>query len=169
MPERLATALLGKLRLIWLAMCGSVIIFGVVLSIVEPRSGGDVELVPFVLLAAAIGVTVAVFVVRRIFFGPSLGLFLVREPHDPEPLSSDDAQRALIQQLARFQTGFLVALALSESVALFGFISSFLSNDLGWYLVHATFALLLMVVQFPRRPGLLGGLSPAVRRMIEEA
>lgn len=169
MLRRRTAAMVNQLRMVWLGLCSSIIVFGVVLVVLEREPSPDSELLPLVFAGVAVGVAVAVFVVRRVFFGPSLGLLPVRDPPSSDRLSLDEAKRALSAHLQRGQVGSIIGFALSEAVALFGFVSSFLTGEIAWFLGHAVFALLLMLVQFPRIGGILGGFDPEARRLLDEA
>ncbi|TVQ89226.1 MAG: hypothetical protein EA397_15745 [Deltaproteobacteria bacterium] len=164
MPSRIAR-LLKPQRVVWLAMTSSVLVLGVVLHVVLSGQGPDavprdlpliILILPFLMTPVLL---VAIGVVRRTYIGPGLGLWTVREDLLPPLQGSDDPLKAARSAIARANTGFLLSIALTEAIALFGFISSFISRDPSRFYPAAAIALVLMAVQFPRPIGLLARLG----------
>ena len=139
-----AEARLRVMRILWVAFLASVGLYALVAYLANPLS--DVERariqgdpapagVPTVLVALfALGVAlvVASFVLKQAF-----------------------AKRAAARQLPdAFQTGFILALALCESAALFGLVGLFVTGNRYAYALLA-FGALGIALHFPRREQLL--------------
>ena len=154
------------LRLMWAAFLGTLPIYGVAVVLAAPAGGGD-PMLPFLLAAVALVEVTMLGVLRFIQLGPGLGLF-AREDLRAEATGDDAAWAALSVAETRFQTGTIVAFALTEAIAILGFVSSFLSGQVAWYVGHAALAGLLLLAQLPTRSGLLGVVPPGPRKRLRD-
>ena len=115
--------------------------------------------------AAALAAAVAAFVVRTVIATPAR--LAVREAPSGDipsliPPEGED-ERRLAASVGRWQTAFIVALALSESVAITGFVLSFLSRDLTYVLIGAGVAVALDIVFLRPDPTIYEKLVQQVR------
>lgn len=151
-------ARLLTLRVVWGAICASVGVLGATLFVVTVPPVGE-TLLPLLLAAQIPVVALGIGVVRVQQLGPRLGLW----PADvlrAEAAPREEALRAAAAALPRYFSGTVVGLALAESVAVLGFVSSYLTGDLAWFSLHAACAGALLAVQVPRFGGLLALLEP---------
>ena len=159
---------LGKTRVVWAALCGAVVLFGVVLAIVPPFDEPSAELVPFVLLSG-IALAPVAFVARRAILGPTLGLWSPPEAPGAEPLVGEALDAAVREASDRYRRGTIIGCALGEVIAMHGLMASLLSANPSWYLGMLAVAAPVMLVQMPRAAGLIGVAAPGAREAMRAA
>lgn len=155
-------AKIRTLTIITLAMMTSGFLYTGVLFFIatEPQ---EVEVtVNLVMIAAAFAVMGAVLPVRRVLMG-GFALLPESKPSTTDPLPPDETRKALLAATARYTTGTIVSMAMSESVILFGFVMAFLAQEPFRIVPFLLAGELLMVAMFPRRSILETLLSPAAR------
>ena len=151
-PSESIAASLMTLRMLWGSFLVSLCVFGVVLFVATPGSDAD-PMMLYALSGVALMEVPMVFGIRFMQMGPSMGLLT---PNDlRENGVSEDVEEALLTARVKYQTGSLLGFAVSESVALMGFVCSFLSAQPLWYAVWASVAVVLLIIQFPRTEGIL--------------
>ncbi|MEO1233328.1 MAG: hypothetical protein AAFZ18_30960 [Myxococcota bacterium] len=140
------------------ALAGAPIMFlTVAWVLVEPAPGllvpttGPEPIPPFQVIAMSIiaaGAGILAFLIRAVIATPQR-LTAQEVPtgtiQSLVPPESDD-ERRLAVSVGRWQTAFIVALALSESMAIMGFLLSFLARDLTYVLIGAGVAVALDIV-----------------------
>ncbi|MEM9073042.1 MAG: hypothetical protein AAGE52_31345 [Myxococcota bacterium] len=161
--------------IIWAALLGSLPIYGVVAFTAAPPSGeGNLSPFFFALLAAAMGSTVMSFVLPAVMRRRSLkeANFEVEEVEDrtKEVMFRDMPPR--IRQLANVEdvqrrviplwwTPFILELALSESVAIYGLVLAFVGFPAPLWIPFSILAAILMLMRMP--------LEGRIRRAVERA
>lgn len=120
-------------------MLASVAVYVVIAYLVAPTAAGD-PLDPELLrtLAIVLGVVSAATLITAEV------LFRAR-------LRGARAATAVSERLAGYRVAMIIAFALRESVAIYGLVLSFLSNDPVWAIGFAAVAALAMVAGWPRR------------------
>lgn len=145
--DSVVTCVSRTVRLVWIAMGVAILSLGFVLMIARGRL--EVEQVPLVipvLYAAAITVALASILLRR-FMEAKASVAPPRVAQNTDvPPSSEEERRFAAGAMASSQIS-IVTFAMSESVALFGFVLSFLSGEMTHYaaLTALSFVLLLFV------------------------
>ena len=152
-------------RIITGAIMMSVLIYGVVLMSIsqewtEPPD--DQGILPTALTAISIGMLPMIAVLRKVSLG-SLALIAPPVARSTEEVSEAALDAALSKATGRYTTGTIIGLALSESIAIYGFMIAFLTHELAAYVPNALIALTMMAVQFPREAGLLNLLGEPER------
>ncbi len=158
----LIAAQLGKLRILFGAFAASVLVFAVVVNVAKGPVDGSDPVLPLVLGVAALGEVVMLFVMRHMM----MGTVALRMPEDRRVGQTVDGEAlgaAVRKASGRYFTGSIVGFAISESVALLGFVAAFVGGEPIAYLPYAGAALLLLAVQFPTTGGLLSILTPEER------
>jgi len=134
-------------RMLWIAMMNSVVIYGVVAAFVSLPPRGEVVATLWPILAGVAAIVAAV----------SMAL---RRRALVEPIRAGTLDPTTPAGLARAQTPFIVNLALSESVGIFGLVLSMLSGDWTWVAAFGACSLALLWLHRPTSPDLappLGG------------
>lgn len=158
-------ASLTTLRMLWGSFLVSLCIFGVVLSVV-PLDGDAQPTLLYALSGAALFEVPMVFGLRFLLMGPSMGLLT---PNDlRENRIADDASEALLTARQKYQTGSLIGFAMSESIAIMGFVCTFLSAQPVWYAGWASVAVVLYLIQFPRAEGILALMDGPERKRVRQ-
>lgn len=167
-PPSLSRTSLATPRIVWGALLASTCVYAFVLFQLSTGSWGTSEAAPPSDLPAewlaAIGLLMApaAFVVRKSILG-SLALGAPEATNEKDVASDEELMGALGTALPKYFTGMIIGLALSESVAVFGLVAAFLSQDPTLFLPGWALAALLMVLQFPRWQGVAHLLTPAQR------
>ncbi len=152
------------LRILWAAMMGSVAIFGVLCFVLPAPSTAE----PQMALLIGLGVAAVVTAITS-FWLPAQGLKTAFQNFDAEteerPASGDDSsmfggqprtqkvfkhpKKAFKKALPRYNTAFILGVALSESVALFGFVLSRVGFSPIEFLPFVVVGLVLVAIRFP--------------------
>ena len=162
-------------RVLWFAMLTSVGMYGVVLFVLRDQPHAPLVPMMMPMLAATAGaVAVGSFVVPSIL---KRGLLArIELPAFSKPLATpmsadtfrdaassgrtfDDPVGAVRLAFRIHQTPFIVSLALSEAVAIFGFVAGFLGAPLAQFVPIMLAGAVLMAVRFPTRAAVLGPLE----------
>lgn len=157
------------------ALAGAPIMFlTVAWTLVNPAPGllipaGGAQPLPMTTLvglgAAAVVAGGLAIVIRTVFATPErLVVAAVPEGQPPSlvPPESDD-ERRLAASVGRWQTAFIVSLAVSESMAVMGFVLSFLALDLTYILVGAFLAVTIDILFLRPDPTIYEKLADRVR------
>lgn len=162
---------LRMLRILWLAFLATPGVLGGVLLTAMPGTAEGDPLVALALGSVGIALVPGVFVLRFLMMGPSLGLIVPRDLRAGDGVDDDELTGAVRSAAARYQTGSVVGFAMAEAVVIMGFVATWTSGDLRWFLGGAVAYGLLHLVQLPRRAGVLALLEPAevkaARRALE--
>jgi hypothetical protein len=164
-------------RILWLALLMSQGIYLGILQmpgIVQPPTQPPDPTMLIALAGAALTTAVMSFLLPRILRrGAARGsnIETVETPGTAQsasyraPLATargfQDRDAALREGLKQGMSPFIVGLALTESIALFGFVLGFLGHPLFSYLPFFAVAWLLMLVRFPTENTFLGPLADA--------
>lgn len=156
-------------RIVTGALMMSVLIYTMVLGSLsaqwtEPAS--DQGPITMVLMALSIGMIPIVAVMRKTVMG-SVAIVAPPAARSTEEVSPADLDTAIGKAVQRYFSGTIVGLALSESIAIFGLMSAFLSQDIMVFVPNALVALALMAIQFPRPAGLLNLLEESERAAMQ--
>ncbi len=144
----------------------SLVVYGVVLMTSElPGEEGPL---PLALSGVAAMEVPMLFFMRFQLLGPTLGLFAPNDMRVDTVAPETAVSAAVRKAAAKFNTGCIVGFAIAESIAIFGFVGSFISGEPIWYMGWSTVAAGLLVLQFPRTEGVLGLLEASVRVRVRE-
>ena len=157
------------LRIIAAALMVSVMIYGAVVMNLQQawtEPPPDPGILPTALTGLSIAMIPVVLVMRKTLLG-SLALVAPPLARSAEPLPEETIQAALKKAMMRYRTGTIVAFALTESIAVYGLVAAFVTQDAMAFLPNAAVALLMMAIQFPRSAGLLSLLEPEVRASLQ--
>ena len=152
------------LRILWAAMMGSVTIFAVLCFVLPEPAGAHPQSVMLVVLGvAAVGSGVASFLLPANQL--KVGLANLQQEVEERPATGDDAsmfggqpatqkvfkhpKKAFKKALMRYQTGFILSVALSEAVALFGFVLSRVGFSPVEFLPFFVAGLVLVAIRMP--------------------
>jgi len=152
---------LKTLRVMWLAFLASLGTFIAVLVLVDEPLKFE-PLMPVLCSVVALVETPVIFFFRW----QMLGTMALRAPEDLRAegrVEGEALDTALLNAAMRYQTVSIVSYALVESVALLGFMSSYVTGSLSWYLGHAAWATVLFLLLRPTQGGILSVLSPQER------
>jgi hypothetical protein len=155
---------LRTLRLLWAAISFAVLVLAVAVVFVTPAARSPEPVMLLALVLAAVQVAVLSFVVPGWLFRKAVkrAAFQVVEPPDPdahEAFARSGAAKlrvfrrpADVQQRALFyfQSPFILSIALSESIALFGLMLRLLGFDISTGLVFCAAAGVLVALRYPR-------------------
>ena len=123
------------LLILWLAFMWALVVYGIVMLEIEP-SAQEAGMLRTVMLAFAVTTGAAALYFRLARIG---GLLSQATPlSDPE--------------LGQLRTNYIVCFALSEAVALYGFVLYFLGSSRAEALPFLAAAFLLLLICFPRLP-----------------
>ena len=129
-------------QIVFLAMMASVLLY-LVVGVVLRTSGGRGE------GAGADGALVYVF------YGLAAGLIalilLIRRRLIPSTKAFQNSQSSLSELLVKYRTGYIVALALGESVGVLGLVLSLLSGSLTHLFRFCVVSIVLVVTAYPRK------------------
>jgi len=156
-------------RVITGAIMMSVLIYFVVLgslSVQWNEPAPDQGPLPMVLMALSIGMIPVIAVARKVVMG-SVAIIAPPMARSSQEVSPADLDIAIGKAAARYMSGTVVGLALSESIAIFGLVTAFLTQDHTAFVPNAVVALVLMAIQFPRKAGLLNLLGEPERAAME--
>ncbi len=148
-------AVLLKLRIIWGVLMASVVIYVVVAHVVdlsEQEAAGNVDLLRMVFAGLSLATAIAIPVLRRLKMPPQKAPSSVKDRIDEIPGALN----------AEVTTTYILAWALSESVCIYGLVLTFLSHEPSAILPYAAAALVLQVMNAPRR-SVLEGVARAAR------
>lgn len=158
-------------RILWEAIALSSVALLVLLNVKRPTPNAPLEPIMVVGIAAvALIDAISSFVVPAILFKKAVATVevdVVREAaSDPSAVSSyrnaptrrvfADAKGAMRIALLTFQRPFILSLALTESIAMLGFILGFLGHPRPTYLPFFVVSWLLFLPRFPTRAAVLG-------------
>lgn len=134
------------LRIIWGAMLGSVVMFGVVLFVVRGQggTGGTPDPILYAMLGIeGLGLAVASVVVPRFMFRKALTSQNIKIKDEPVPGAFGqyregastqrvfaDPRGAFLRAMTLYNTPFILGCALGEAVALNGFVLGFMGAPL---------------------------------------
>ena len=144
-------AMTKKLRLVWLALLVSIVLYVTVAEMVKPENVGSVfdsRIVHGALIALAVLLVGVAVVLRQRKVRP-----FEEEVRSGRVSTEGALSPEQTSQVGRWQGGHLASWIMCEAVALFGFVLRFLG---GTRLEAAPFyavAVLLMVVWMPKKPG----------------
>jgi len=161
------TPKLMTLRIIFLSMLMTPIIFGVVLQVtpMDPQPGQQLASVMGLLAVASIPL---VLVLRKM----TMGDFALTQPDLPPgrmEVDPGEVEAALSSAMARYQTGCIVGFAVAESVGIYGFAGAFLTGNPTYALPFLAGSMALIGVQFPRAAGVLSLVPQDMRAHVERA
>lgn len=167
-------------RVLWIAMILSVLMFLVILQVVPlPPAPLNPVMAPALALVAVL-VAGASFVMPRLVLRQALAKAELRviDEADPGAFGSfyreaaprrrifADRGAAVRAALAAYQTSFILSVALSEAVALFGFVLAFQGfAPVAWAPLYAA-GLILIAIRFPTARRMLGPLEQAYNAII---
>lgn len=134
-------------KILWLSLCVSQVIYIVVVFAkpATPRASGVPDLMFLALFAIAVGT--------------GLGTVIFRRRALVAPIRSGELDPNTPVGAARAFTPFILNLVLSESVAIYGLVLSFLSNDPKYVVGFVAGALVLMYIHRPTARDLVAPLS----------
>lgn len=150
-------------RIIWLAILLSVMLFYVALRFAQrPSAPADPSLFP-IFAAVALGLAVASFVVPAHLRQAQAKNFVLETREAPGVVTPDspnatkrvfaDPEKALKVARQLFQTHLVLSLALSEAVALFGFVLGYQGFPDDRILPFFVTAIALIVLRYPAENG----------------
>lgn len=119
-------------RILWAALFASTLIYLLVLEVVEMQSGSSWEALLYPLAFAAVTTAGASLIAPR--------MIQSRRPDDNSPVSHE-----------RYLTILIVAMALAESIAIFGLILGFLGAPATVVVPFFAAAWILMIIRFPTK------------------
>jgi F0F1-type ATP synthase membrane subunit c/vacuolar-type H+-ATPase subunit K len=129
---------LRQLQIIWIALLITVGVYIVIGERVHPQQAPPNKIVFQAVALACVATMSFIFIVRRFTIGKAVEVLSI----NPEDAGA----------LGRWRVGYIVSLALSESVALFGFVLRMLGFSLGQVAPFYLAAGILMLFCMPRRP-----------------
>lgn len=163
-------------RILWGALLFSTVLYLVVLFMVHPPHQELQPLYPPLFGLLSLGIAVVSFVL------PAQGYKQTVLRQKPEIAEEADQQGSDIipyrdapkrrvfasptdaRRMARiaYQTPFILGMALSEAIALFGFVLGFLGHPLPYFIPFFVFAWVLMLVRFPTEKAVYGRYEQAM-------
>lgn len=164
------------IKILWAALSFSTVLFFGMTFVVKPQPNPDLPpFFPLILAAAALGSAVASFVVPQLQLKAGLRNMKLALKEEADPTASDvlpssaaprrkvfaDPNIALSQSVMLYQTNLILALALSEAVALFGFVLAFMGQPLVVYLPFFVVCWALMALRFPTPERAIGPVERA--------
>lgn len=148
-PPPFPRAALNALRMLWLGIAGSSGLLMVVLQMARrPPSPPPVMTMVLALAACAVACLLASVLLPMATFRAQLA-------------------RGRLISAPMFTTGAVLGLALTEAVALFGFVLGFLNAPMTTYLPFFAAAWLVFLLRFPRRSSPIGFLGPDYKQYEE--
>jgi len=162
------------IRIIWFALLASTFIYLVVMFVATPPRDAPPDQTMAMALAMVALTTAAISVLMpRMMFKKSISMMKLptRELVDPNasPILRDEAPKLRVYEdlnaarravTGRFFTPFILGMALSEAVAIYGLVLGFLGHPPSISLPFFVIAWILMLPRFPR--------EDAVMRQVEE-
>lgn len=162
-------------RILWAALLVATAIFLVVVQVAPAPAPEPIPMLPAVLAVVALADAVASFLIPAMALRKALGAARVEvveqavaDPNSVIPYRDApkrrvfaDANAATRAAVMAFQTPFILSLALSESIALFGFILGYLGHSKPVYLPFFVLSWILFLLRFPTRERVLGPLERA--------
>ena len=166
MNDKVVAAVNAGLRLnmvLWLAFALTPIAFGILL-VIQPEPAGDLQaLVPPMLSFMALLQLPFIFFMRLKTMG-SVALFEPDDLRTTDLAEGPELDSAVMHAEARYRTGTIMSLAFCESIVIFGFISTYMTGQMLWFVAHWVVQFLLMLAIRPRAGGLLATMEPAQRQ-----
>jgi len=120
-------------RILWAALFASTLIYLLVLEVVEVQTGGSWQMLVYPLAFIAVTTGGASLIAPRMMF---------RRPRSAASTGPDDGG---------YVTTLIVALALAESVAIFGLVLGFLGAPPTIVVPFFAVAWILMIIRFPTK------------------
>ncbi len=139
---------LGRLKMLWVAMLVSIVLYVIVGEIIELESFAQPRWLLWVLVALAIHICYVAKVMRARMVRP-----FEEEVRSGQVSSAAALTSEQVALLERWQGGQTISICLSEAVALFGLALRFLGGTRWEAAPFYAVAMLLLVVWMPRRPG----------------
>jgi len=152
-------------RIIVGAMVMSTCIYFVVLMTLSQQwtePAPDLGIIPMTLMGLSIAMIPMVAVLRKVVMG-SLALTAPPAARAKETVSEAALEDAVRKAAMRYQVGTLVGVAIAESIAIYGFVTAFLTQEPLAYLPNWGVAVAMMAIQFPRPAGLMNLLGEPER------
>lgn len=131
-------SLLRTLRIIQTALLGSVLLYVLLAARLGPPPRPTFPLVFFMIALMAVANSVGIFVIRRI---------MVKRAENVLQTNAGDSKAR-----ARWGAGHILILALSESIALYGFVLRFVGFGFSQVIPFFVASFILMLFFGPRRP-----------------
>jgi F0F1-type ATP synthase membrane subunit c/vacuolar-type H+-ATPase subunit K len=160
-------------RILWGALCFSVVLFDVALTAVrDDKPPGVPPHLDLMLAAMSVGLAImSVGLPRQILVRGIKAMNLEVEERPGEAIGGfresapvtrvvKDPTAAIGRAFAPFQQALLIGMALAESIALFGFMLGFLGENMLYASLFFVASLLLMITKYPR----IATLATAVER-----
>jgi hypothetical protein len=170
MDDKVVATVRAGLRLnlvLWTAFAFVPIVFGIIL-VLQPGPAGDPQpMVPPMLVVVAL-MQLPVLIFMRLKTMGSVALFEPDDLRTTDIAKGSDLDSAVMHAQARYRTGTIVSLAFAESIVIFGFVSSFLTGQLLWFVGHWLVQFMLLLLIRPRAGGLLATLEPAERQGLRQ-
>ncbi len=145
MPDAIDKRLI-TLRILHLAMLASVAIYELVVHVAAPPPSEVLPALRYAFAAAAVVTAIAVIGVRRVVMPPREQASPYHAAAPVPPPSAEVFQRAF--------TGYILCWGLSESVAIYGLVLSFLGGTPAAMHPYAAAAVLLLLTTAPRKDDL---------------
>lgn len=124
-------------RILWWSLMASLLVYVVVAHVASPAAEPDA---PILVIAIALSV---------VAFGTGLATLLVRRIALAGPIARGELDPGTPEGQTRAFTIFILNLALSESIGIYGLVLAFLSGEAAWSIPFAAAALVLIVVHRP--------------------
>jgi hypothetical protein len=143
--------LLTTPRILWASLLMSQLIYAYLLLFAAPHPDAPPDpMLPMVLAAAAFGVAIASFVVPAV-----LSRSMASQPTAPI-MGHEDAAAARRRAMSARFVPFIVSLAMSEAVSIFGLVVGWLGHPLTTWAPFLVAGMLLTAWRFPTEARMLG-------------
>ncbi|HJK92612.1 MAG TPA: ATP synthase F0 subunit C [Polyangiaceae bacterium LLY-WYZ-15_(1-7)] len=155
-------------RILWAAMLSTVVIYAFLAWFVASPQAAErgVEAEPMLAIAlavAAVGSTVASFLLPRHFMKQILdrqqpAIEEIPDPHAQDVMFRDQVPKTSVltnggallrEMIPKWQTGFILSLALSESVAIYGLVLAFVGHPPKVWAFFMVVGAVLLAIRFP--------------------
>lgn len=160
------TPKLNTLRLIWMSMLSSLVIYGVVLHLIEMTPQQDGELIATLMGAIAFGMVPVVMVLRKMTMG-AIALGTPDVPPGRMTVEPSETEAAISKAMAKYQTGSIVGFAASEAIGVYGFVAAFMTADPKFALPFLAGSALMILIQYPKATGVLAVVPADIRAHAE--
>lgn len=152
------------LRIIWAALMGSVVLFGVLCFVITPQSGQQAELVLLIGIGvSAVAEAVVSFVLPANALKAAFTHFEAETAEEPVPTDESSMfggeprtqkvfthpGKVFKKALVKFQTPFILSIALSEAVGLNGFVLAQIGFEPKFFLPFVVAGFVLIAVRYP--------------------
>ena len=150
-----ALSSLLPLRIIWVAFVTAVAVVYPTVLVVAAQPGEELDpIVIGVFTMITLGDIGFIGFFRSQAFGPKLGIVAPDVLREPEQVTGEALEQAVLSVFPKYQTTTIVGLAISMSIAIFGLVLGFMAGNLVYYVPFAVIALVLIGIQFPHAGGI---------------